>query len=71
MFQFFNRHKRKLGILSFSVTAASGGFYLAQQYIARKSLEAEIAQTRYIINKTRHRQQFESVLRYKFKRIQR
>lgn len=64
MLEFLNRHKRKLGFLSFSVAAVSGGFYLAQQYIAKKSLEAEIAQTKTIINKTRHRQQFESVLRY-------
>ena len=64
MLQFLYRQRRKLGVLSFSVAGIAGGFYLAQQYIAKKSLEAEIYQTKCIINRTRHRQQFESVLRY-------
>ena len=63
MFQFIRRHRKNLGMIGMTITAVSGGLYLAQQYMARRSLEAEVLQTRNLINKSKHRQQFESVLR--------
>ncbi len=63
MLQFLKRNRRKFGMISFGVAAVSGGLYLAQNYMAKRALEAEIYETRNLINRTRQRQQFESVLR--------
>ena len=66
MFQFIKRHRKNLGLVGMTITAVSGGLYLAQKYMEKRSLEAEILQTRTLINKTRCRHQFESVLRYAY-----
>ena len=64
MFQFVRRHKNKLGFVGIGIAALSGGLYVAQQYIAKQALEAQISETRNLINQSRHHKQFESILRY-------
>ena len=64
MFQFVRRHKNKLGFVGIGIAALSGGLYVAQQYIAKKALEAQISETRNLINQSRHHKQFQSILRY-------
>ena len=60
MFQFVRRHKNKLGFVGIGIAALSGGLYVAQQYIAKNALEAQISETRNLINQSRHHKQFES-----------
>ena len=64
MFQFVRRHKNKLGFVGIGIAALSGGLYVAQQYIAKNALEAQISDTRNLMNQSRHNKQFESILRY-------
>ena len=64
MFQFVRRHKNKLGFVGIGIAALSGGLYVAQQYIAKNALEAQISETRNLINQSRHHKQFQSILRY-------
>ena len=64
MLRFLRRNRKNLGLVGVGIAAVSGGLYLAQQYVAKKTLESQIYETRNRINQTRHRQQFEAVLRY-------
>ena len=63
MLPFLRRHQQKLTFVGTTITAVAGGVYLAGKYMAQQRAESEVLERRSLLQKTKHRHHFQSVLR--------